>query len=77
MVPKNGCAVCVLLSCSRLFAEETVRLSAVWQGVVLEGIPEATHRRQARRTPGGIPLHHLRAGLLFAQLTDDAHLHVP
>lgn len=67
----------VLVSlCCRLFAQETVLVPAVRQSAVLESVAEASHRRQARRTPGGVPLHHLRAGLLFAQLTHDAHLHV-
>lgn len=72
-----ACVCVVLLSCSRLFTEETVCVPAVWQGVVLQGLPEATYRRQARRAPGGVSVHHLRARLLFAQLADDAHLYVP
>lgn len=62
---------------SWLLAQETVLVPAVRQSAVLESLAEAPHRRQARGAPGGVPLHHLRARLLLAQLADDAHLHVP
>lgn len=47
------------------------------EGSVLEGVAEAAHRRQARRTPAGVSVHDMRKGILFEKLADDAHIYLP
>lgn len=47
------------------------------QGVVLESEPEEARGGQARVQTRGVPVRHMRARVLFAELADDAHLHVP
>lgn len=47
------------------------------ESVVLEGVAEEAYRRQARGAPGGIQVHDMREGLLFPELANDPHLHVP
>lgn len=47
------------------------------EGTVLESVSEAARRRQARREAGGVPVHDMRKGILFEELPDDAHIHLP
>lgn len=47
------------------------------ESIVLKGVFETAHRGQARGEARGVPLHHLRAGVLLAQLAHDAHIHLP
>lgn len=47
------------------------------EGSVLEGVAEAAYRRQARREAGGVSVHDMRKGILFEELPDDAHIHLP
>jgi len=52
-------------------------MSCLKQSVVLESESEEARGRQARVQTGGVPVRHMRTGVLFAQLTDDAYLHIP
>lgn len=44
---------------------------------MLEGEPEKARGRQARVPAGGVPVRYMRTSVLFAELADDAHLHLP
>lgn len=57
--------------------EKGVPVLGLRQSAVLEGEPEEARGRQARVQTGGVPVRHMRTGVLFAKLADDAHLHVP
>lgn len=57
--------------------EKSVPVPCLWQSVVLESESEEARGRQARVQTGRVPVRHMRTGVLFAQLTDDAYLHIP
>lgn len=57
--------------------EKGVPVSGVRQSVVLKSEPEEARGGQARVPTRGVPVCHMRTGVLFAKLADDAHLHVP
>jgi hypothetical protein len=57
--------------------EKGVPVLGLRQGAVLEGEPEEARGRQARVQARGVPVRHMRARVLLAELADDAHLHVP
>lgn len=63
--------------CCRGVTQESLHVPALRQGVVLEGVAEASHSGQARRATGGIPVCDLRTRLLLEEFANDAHLHVP
>lgn len=57
--------------------EKGVSVFGLRQSPVLKGEPQEARGRQARVPAGGIPVRHLRTGVLFTELSNDAHLHVP
>lgn len=57
--------------------EKSVPVLGLRQSAVLKSQPEKARGRQARVQTRGVPVCHMRTGVLFAELADDAHLHVP
>lgn len=47
------------------------------EGIVLKGVPEAAFRRQTLWEARGVPMHHLREGILLEELADDPYIHLP